>query len=240
MNHKVMRLSVSALVAGVVVAFSQSAQSQALYDNGTDSAYNGNFNYNNVSPGDTSPASAGNQIILAGSATSDYISEFIVQFDLINSGASPLTGSPTGDEEVALSFYANNGAGGAPGTMLYCSGFSTMSSIGLNYFSEGQNLTYTPDISVPQEFTWVLTFADIPSTESAGLALRGPPTIGQTFEDAWYNNGTGWTDVTIPGGNPLLEFGAEAIPEPSCLWFVNLAAGAGFWWRSRVSRRPSA
>ena len=64
---------------------SQNAKSAVVYDNGTASAYYGNYNFNN--------ATAGNEIILANTGNT-YITSFTFQFDLINSPGSPFQGAP--------------------------------------------------------------------------------------------------------------------------------------------------
>ncbi len=90
-----------ALAVGVAALLAQNAQSQSVVYNNT-SGYNGNLTFNN--------AEAGNEVVLAGSAASYYVTQFQVQFDLVNSGDSPLSGTPTGNEEVEVNFYKNDGA----------------------------------------------------------------------------------------------------------------------------------
>ena len=194
------------MAAGALFSLAQYAQCQTpVYDN--TSAFNGNFNYNN--------AEAGNEVIVSGGATSNYISSFQVQFDLISSGANPFSGAPTGNEEVEVCFYDNDGAPvsgySSPGTLIWSSGFSTMSAIGLTTFTEGNTLTYNPDIFVPKDFTWTMTFDNVPSGESAGMGLFSDPagpSVGANFDDAWIDTGPSWQlDSTIPG-YPGLQFGA--------------------------------
>lgn len=244
MKKRTIQLLTSILIVGGVALVAQNAQSQVVvYDNGTASSYYGNYNFNN--------AAAGNEIILANSGNT-YISEFQFQFDLVNSNsATPLAGAPTGNEEVDLTFYQNNGpvtnGYASPGTEIYDSGFYSLGAIGLNSFTLGTNSIYNPDVSVPQDFTWAVTFSNVPPSESAGLALRSLPTTGTAYGDVWENDGAGWhlnTDNSDVEGN--LDLGAEAetptvVPEPSWLWLVNVAAGAGFWRMKRgIRRQPSA
>jgi hypothetical protein len=228
------------LAAGAMVLLAQNAQSQTTVYNNT-SGYNGNFNYNNANPADS--AEAGNEVVLAGSALSDYISSFVVQFDLISSGANPLAGAPTGNEEVEIDFYDNDGnlVSGAksPGTPIWSSGFSTMSQIGLTYFTEGSTLSYNPGVTVPQDFTWTMTFKDVPVGESAGLGLfseSGGPSVGGNFEDAWVNTGSGWQLDVAATGSPSLQFGAMvvAVPEPGTI-VLGLMGACAFLARRRKS-----
>jgi hypothetical protein len=222
------------LAVGAVVLLAQNAQSQTTVYNNT-AGYNANFNYNN--------AAAGNEVVLAGSAPSDYISSFAVQFDLINSGASPLAGAPTGNEEVKLDFYVNDGGlvSGypSPGTPIWSSDFSTMSTIGLTSFTEGSTLTYNPDISVPKDFTWIVTFENVPAGETAGLGLfsePGGPSVGGNYDDAWINTGSGWALDVASTGNPPMQFGAMvvAVPEPGTI-VLGLMGACAFLARRRKS-----
>ncbi len=219
------------LAVGVVTLLAQSAQSQGVvYQNTT--GYAGNFNVDN--------ATAGNEIVLAGSATSDYVSQLSFQFSLVSAGTSS---APQGSESVELTLYQNNGpvVNGykSPGTVLYNSGFSL---IGLTAFSQGQTLTYNNiNTVVPQDFTWAVTFAGVPSTgpnaEHAGLSLYnigGGPSVGGNFGDAWYNNGSAWSLNVSSGGAPSLQFGATvtAVPEPSTI-SLGLMGVCGLFARRR-------
>jgi len=223
------------LAAVAAALLAQNAQSQSVIYNNT-SGYNGNLNFDN--------AEAGNEVVLAGSASSDYITQFQVQFDLINSGASPLAGAPTGNEEVEVNFYKNNGAQvsgyDSPGTLLWSSGFSSMSTIGLSTFSEGQTLTYNPDVVVPDDFTWTLVFENVPDGESAGMGLFSEPagpSVGGNYSDAWvYTAASGWQLYVASPGNPSLQFGAvlEGVPELGTVALGVLGAGAFLAWRRRT------
>jgi len=210
-------LLLQGLAVGAVILLAQNAQSQILYSNAL--GYNGNFNYNNANPAQA--ASAGNEVVLAGSALSDVITSFEVQFDLINSGANPLLGAPTGNEELEVNFYKNDGSlvsgYASPGSLIWSSGFSTMSAIGLSSFTEGSTLTYNPDISVPKDFTWIVTFENVPVGESAGLGLfsePGGPSVGGNYDDAWINTGSGWALDVASAGNPPMQFGAVLVGVP--------------------------
>ncbi|HZM06638.1 MAG TPA: PEP-CTERM sorting domain-containing protein [Candidatus Saccharimonadales bacterium] len=225
MNKRRASFLLKVLAVGVVASLAQNAQSQTIvYNNST--TFQDNFTLNNFQ--------AGNEVVLAGTATSDYLTQFKVQFDLINSGASPLAGTPTGTEGMEINFYQNNGAAvsgyNSPGTQLYTTGFFTMSSVGLSAFTEGQTITISPNVVVPQDFTWTVAFQNVPASESAGLSLYHQatgPTVGANFNDAWYNNGTAWTLQVANAGSPPLQFGATAsVPEPSTIALGVMGAGA--------------
>jgi hypothetical protein len=231
-------ISLFLMAAGAMLLPAQKAHSQAIvYSNAL--GYNGNFNFNNANPAEA--ASAGNEVVLSGSAHSDYITSFQVQFDLIKSGANPLSGAPTGNEEMEVSFYENNGSlvsgYASPGTELWTSGFSSMSTIGLTTFTEGSTLTYYPDVSVPQDFTWVVTYENVPSGEDAGLGLfseAAGPAVGGNYDDAWVNSGSGWQLDVAAAGDPGLQFGAvaQAVPEPG-MFALGVAGACVFLARRR-------
>ena len=134
-----------------------------------------------------------------------------------------------------------------PGTTpLYSSPAYSMSSLGLDSFTQGTTLNMAQSdlnggVVVPQDFTWTVTFGNIPAGEAAGLALYSPPTVGENFDDAWVNTGTSenpnWSlDVSDPG-NPGLQFGAEiqTVPEPSTTALCLI--GAGVFMAARLRRR---
>jgi hypothetical protein len=209
MNKRPSPLFLRALAVGAVALLAQSAQSQTIvYNNST--TYNGNFDF-------AAGTQVGNEVLLAGSASSYALTTFQVQINLNG------TGTPNASDAVDLRLYNNTGpvvqGANSPGaTPVYDSGFSSLSS-----FTAGSVLTYTlpANTVVNQDFTWVLDFQGVPaaSGETAGLALFGPTTVGYNYHDAWENSGSGWTLQEASGSNPALEFGAviTAVPEPSTI-----------------------
>jgi hypothetical protein len=212
MKNRFTHSIIQALAVLAVVALVQNAQSQTtLYDN--TATYSGSaFNYAS-GPG---TFMAGNEVVLTGTAASDTISTFQVQYDF--------TGTGTAAASVDASFYANTGTAyntyPTPATTtLWDAGNFTLTSFTTG---AGSTLTYTvPSTVVPKDFTWIVTFSGLASGQTAGLSLYGPAATGQNYHDAWINSGSGWSLVTASGSNPALEFGAKltgvAVPEPSTI-----------------------
>jgi hypothetical protein len=207
-----------ALAAGASALLAEHAHTPSvLYE---DSAtFNGNFNFTQ-----TTNTMAGNEVILQGASSADLITLAEVQIDLINNGVSPLAGLPVGTEEVALMFCLNNAIPfqgiTTPGSVIWSSGFATLSALGLTNFTQGMTLTFSPNVLVPKDFTWVVAFQNIPAGESAGLSLYSPPIIGTNYPYAWMEIGEGWLFQELPpeGSPPPLTFGAElqgtGYPQP--------------------------
>jgi hypothetical protein len=156
----------------------------------------------------------GNEVVLAGQASIDLITNFTFQYDFTGPGGIT-TGTSIGGETADLRFYANYGSPvigyDTPGTLLYDSGSFSLG----NSYTSGQTVTFNQatldgGIVVPQDFTWTVTFSGLGSGESAGLALYSPPTIGANYNDAWINDGSGWLLDVSTSGNPPLEFGSVA------------------------------
>lgn len=199
---------VHALSVGAVALLCQNAQSQSLVYNDTSTYSGDNFNFDS---GVAGTVSAGNEIVLA--AANDVITQFQVQIDFTG------TGTPTGTVDVQ--FANNNGATyngyATPGSILWDSGSSALGSFSS---AAGEVLTYTvPSVTVPKDFTFVVNFNGLTSTEIAGLSIFGNTTVGQNYNDAWVNTGAGWVLQKATGSDPALQFGATltAIPEPSTI-----------------------
>jgi hypothetical protein len=203
---------IQALAVAAVAALAQNAQSQTtLYDN-TETYSGAAFNY----ASGAGTFMAGNEVVLAGAATSDTITQFQVQYDFTGTGTAAAT--------VDASFYANTGAtyngyATPAATTLWDAGNFTLTSFTTG---AGNTLTYTvPSTVVPKDFTWIVTFSGLASGQSAGLSLYGPAATGENYHDAWINSGTGWSLVQASGSNPALEFGAKltgtGVPEPSTI-----------------------
>ena len=106
---------------------------------------------------------------LAGSKRTVSSFEFLYR---LNSGQ--------GDETARVRFYANDGPGGEPGTVLYDSGTVAIAVSGTSYFPV---LLSGLSLVVPDSFTWTIVFD---GTGDTVLNRRyDPPTIGSS-DPAFY------------------------------------------------------
>lgn len=120
---------------------------------------------------------------------------------------------PDGDETCILRFYENDGESlvandKAPGTLLYQSepftvfpDFNTAAIRNIN-------------VEVPDKFTWSVEFNGLGglSSDRAGLLMRDPPSIGESFDDFWVRAGNGWATWRF-NGDPVANFACRAISE---------------------------
>jgi hypothetical protein len=229
MKNRFTPVFVSAFTVGVVTLVGQSAQAQTdLYDN-TSTAYSGaNFNFDSGGGG---TVSAGNEVVLTGGSGGVYtVSQFAVQIDFTG------TGTPQGSVDVQ--FLQNNGPAfngyATPNTILWDAGATSLTSFTTG---GGEVLTYSvPNISVPQDFTYVVSFTGLSSTEVAGLSIYGAPTIGVDHNDAWVNTTGSWTLEEAGTGQPSPQFGAQikgtVVPEPSTI-ALGVMGACGFLARLR-------
>jgi hypothetical protein len=217
---------VHALSVGAVALLCQNAQSQSLVYSDTASYTGDNYNFDS---GVAGTVSAGNEIVLA--AANDVITQFSVQVDFTG------TGTPSGTVDVQ--FVNNNGTPlfngfSPPGSVIWDSGSSALGSFSS---AAGEVLTYTvPSVTVPKDFTFVVNFNGLTSTEVAGLSIYGNATVGDNYNDAWVNTGTGWTLQKGGGTVPAPQFGATltAIPEPSTI-ALGVMGACAFLARRRKS-----
>ncbi len=195
------------------------AQPAVVYDNSSTNSFLGQY-YGSTNE-------FGDQIKMAGISYDRTITKF--QFDYY------LQVLTTGTEKGTLNFYANNGAGGGPGTLLYSSGL-----FGLN---RGYNTVTADGLFVPvgsDTFTWTVSFSGMQPGEQFGLLFYNPPVLGTSFDDYWEKVGGVWTlkKFSTTGG-AVANFGAvvTAVPEPSSL---SLALLLGMGWLGRfIWRRRS-
>lgn len=145
----------------------------------------------------------------------------------------------SGNEQARLRFYANDGvqetSGGAgsafkPGSMLFDTDFFPIDPTDTNGLSlEFSGLSLT---NIPTSFTWAVTFSGVTGTESVGLNLYSPPSVGQNFKDYWENTAaTGWELKRNANGITPMDFGARVsgelvpvIPEPGTVGLFALSS----------------
>ncbi|MGC8742604.1 MAG: tandem-95 repeat protein [Verrucomicrobiia bacterium] len=125
----------------------------------------------------------------------------------------------SGNEQMKVYFYKNDGAQGIPNTELWNSGW-----FGIPGTAKSQ-VVFDSGLNVPVDanhFTWAVTLDGIESGESAGLWIFSPPDVGNNYTDYWYNDGSGWQ---LRAGTQSIDFEAKikavAIPP-----IVNLTAPA--------------
>jgi hypothetical protein len=175
---------------------------------------------------DPANATVGDEILLGG--TSRYLTQFDFEYWGTNT-ANPA--AFTGRVSADVKLYLNDGAPfngyATPGTVLWDSG-----SFGLNttdgfgptprstiVFSVATGDFPSTGLFLPSsDITWTVQISGLGATDSVGLDLYSPPTVGGDYPDYWQNSGSGWQLLTntIPMNFGARMFAsAEPVPEPS-------------------------
>jgi hypothetical protein len=165
----------------------------------------------------------GDQITLAGTA------RLVTQLDLL---FRPLfAASLQADTTVRL--YANDGTGGAPGTLLYA---VTLPQV--EYSAEAVLSIPIPSVAVPDTLTFTASFSNYSVPNAfVGLRVYTPPVLGTTEDFGWFNDGGGFVrfgDSRSPVSFYALVTATQAVPEPTSLALFG-AGGLGLLWRGRRS-----
>jgi hypothetical protein len=229
-------LTIAALWAGSGVPLS----AQTVIFNNTTNDLITRFN-----PGTTQ---VGNEILLAP-GTPRFLTDFSFEFWGTNT-ASPGNVSFAGPVTAELRFYVNNGplSSGVPSpgaTPFYDSGPLSLASIGASptarntlVFTAGTDFPSAGLLIPTSDMTWTIQFAGMGLTDSVGVDLYYPATVGQTYGDYWAYNGTSWS-LETNSLVPLGSFGASmsaTVPEPSTL-SLSLLGGIGVLALARRLRR---
>jgi hypothetical protein len=147
---------------------------------------------------------AGDEVTLAG--TNRVVKEISIYY------ISDIT-TVQGDEQMVVRFYANDGAGGAPGTLLWTSGNIPVRPRPVNPDRAGWFVqrVVVPNITVPDTFTWTVQFSGVTNVagDRVGLHLFGPPETGSSADEFWYkDSGGNWQRSMGTGQPPYRSFGA--------------------------------
>lgn len=166
----------------------------------------------------------GDQVDLAG--TDRTVTDF--------SFYSRLNASTLGSQSLVFRFYANNGGtNGAPGTLLFQSTAQAMALGSQTFTVSGLAVT------VPNSFTWTVTFSNLGVGDDAGLLIYNPPSTGSSLNDFWQKDGAGaWSLMQVNGGLTPANFAARvtAVPEPGvfALGLLGVLVGCVFRRNRRV------
>ena len=226
-------LTIMALWAGSAVPLS----AQTVIYNNTTNDLMARFN-----PGTTQ---VGNEIVLPPSSPG-FLTDFSFEFWGTNT-ASPGNVSFAGPVTAEVRFYVNNGAPfnrySSPGTMFFDSGPISLASIGARptardilAFTAGPDFPSSGLIIPTYDITWTVQFAGMGATDSVGVDLYSPATVGQTYGDYWAYNGTSWALETNSIPTSFGAYMAATVPEPSTL-SLSLLGGAGILALARRLRR---
>ena len=178
----------------------------------------------------------GDEIVLAGTE------RYLTRFDFEYWGANTANQySFAGNVQARVRFYENNGplvppgnGYASPGTMFYDSGWfggfgptdvypyrATLVFTAGSDFSSGGLFIPTSDM------TWSVQFQGMGLTDTVGVDLYSPPTVGQNYPDYWENNGLGnWSLLT---NSVPMDFGARMwaqVPEPAVA-MLSIVGGLG-------------
>jgi len=140
-----------------------------------------------------------------------------------------------GTADLQAFLYANDGAGGAPGTLLW------QSAVMINVALTGGNdlvAFAVPSIAVPNTFTWAIQISNSQPL-AAGLPSFDPPSVGSILH-GWFGGPGGWGNLDSSGTDA--HFMARiSVPEPPTLLNVGVALFLWLGWAGiRGRRRLSA
>ena len=196
----------------------------------------------------------GNEVT-AAAGTAWSLSQFVIEYD--NAGSSSLSATAA----VDVNFYANDGAtiNGfySPGTLLYSSGAITLGSLGgagtgpenITYttsdFAAGATGAWNPQYTVPNTFTFTVTFTGLQAGDDIELPLANSVNNGtaESYGTYWFNdNGAGWQYLQYNGGatpanlEVQLEGTITSVPEPTTLGMAAVG-GALLFGAGRLRRK---
>ena len=196
------------VVCGAILAATSTVPAATMvYNNGMN--YSGSF----LNPGANE---VGDEIILGAGPriASTFQFEYFASYPLVH----------TPNEQFRIRFYNNDGTdlGGPfnthlPNSVFYDSGLQTLAPP----IDPSGRATYLFDLTLanivlPDRFTWSVQFTGVGDQvgETVGVSLYDPPTVGNNFDDFWFNTGSTWE---LRATNQPINFGAQitAVPEPS-------------------------
>jgi hypothetical protein len=177
------------LAAGVLLPLHLQAQ-EVVYDNSSTSL----TWWAQVLSGAPDGPEGGDQITLGGAG------RIIQQFEFWYRVGGL---SAAGEANIQVRFYANDGPGGAPGTVLWTA--ATLE--GMPHISGNNHVAIAvPSLAAPETFTWTVEFTGRAGSTAHELGLRidDPPLIGSSDPGfMWVRNSSGtFLPAAFPGAVP--------------------------------------
>jgi hypothetical protein len=174
-----------------------------IYDN-TTTSFTGSRTFTALQNGD--------EVTAGGTA------RVVTELDIgVNSQNTPATVST-----LQAFLYANDGASGAPGTLLWQS--TVKQNVAL---TGGSDLIAfaVPNVTVPGTFTWEIQTGNA-TPVAAGLPIFGAPTVGAYVID-WFGGPGSWTHSGGGTQTYLARIIAQAVPEPSAYALASVLGATG-------------
>jgi hypothetical protein len=218
------RKTVGLVALALMVGGTQHLSAATIYNNSVHDLTN-RFN-----PG---PFQVGNEITFA--STERLLTNFSFEFWGTNT-ASPGNTTFAGSVHAEVRFYLNDGTNfngyATPGTMFYDSGlFAVTSPTARSTFVFTGQDDFGGGLLIPGDsITWTVQFFGMGGTDSLGLDLYSPPTVGSNFSDYWENQGSGWALKTNSLSSSM-SFGSRfdaTVPEPSSIT-LSILGGVGLF-----------
>ena len=185
----------------------------------------------------------GNEINFAGSER--FLTNFSFEFWGTNT-ASPGNVSFAGSVQAEVRFYLNNGPTtngfASPGTMFYDSGLFAVSAPTARstfVFTAGSDFSIGGLYLPANTITWTVQFSGMAGTDSVGLDLYSPATVGSDYGDYWENQGGGWA-LRTNSLSSSMDFGSRfeaTVPEPSAITLSILGGFGLFLALGRLRRK---
>ena len=161
----------------------------------------------------------GDEITLAGS------DRFVTSINIFIRGSYPLS---SGTVDANVRFYANDGSGGAPGTILWDSGIvqDIPYVFGLNNFHFN-----VPSVLVPHTFTWAIQLSGVQVKDSYpnygfGPMFYNPPTVGSSNDFVWDYEIGSWVKYEGKDGvvfNLAAQVDASPVSEPTTMLLLGFS-----------------
>ena len=104
-----------------------------------------------------------------------------------------------GTADLQARLYANDGSGGAPGTLLW----ESILFDDVELSGEVELIAFdVPDVEVPDIFTWTIQISDTDPV-AVGVPHFHPPEVGASPDHAWFGGPGSWTKLEDIDGRPV-------------------------------------
>jgi hypothetical protein len=232
------KLFLKALGIGIVLSSAAGVRGDVLYDNTT----------TDTSSFLTFPSGQqiGEQIWL-GTLTPEYLTNFSFVYyspdanwtETVNADVRfyENDGTPTNGFATPSTLFYDSGLISFPNPIASNGGITASNSLNAIFeLSDLQSLApgvtpLDPNMVLPTNFTFTVTFTGLTGGDSVGLPIYQPPTVGTNYGDYWYDVSGTWellTNTTPVAFGAQFNGSPEPTPEPTvlCLGALGVAAMA--------------